>query len=146
MTQDQSDEKGPPGDHTPEQPPLPAKKKKRRRLLKIVAAVIAIILLLVILAPTILSTGVVREIVVGQINRSALNGKLNIKDWSFGWTSGIHVEGVDLTDANNEHLVSAAQIDVPVSLLKAADRQYRPGRRDRSAASISTRCSIETEI
>lgn len=119
MTQDQSDEKGPPAGNTPEPPP-PPKKKKRRRLLKIVVAVIVIIVLLVILAPTILSTGVAREIIVGQINSSALNGKLNIKDWSFGWTSGIRVEGVNLTDADNKHLVSAAEIDVPVSLLKAA--------------------------
>ncbi|MGD0389048.1 MAG: hypothetical protein ABSC42_08850, partial [Tepidisphaeraceae bacterium] len=81
---------------------------------------VILIVLLVVLAPSILSTGMVRGIVVGQINSSALNGKLAIKDWSFGWTSGVHVEGVTLDDANNEHLLSVGQISTPISLLKAA--------------------------
>jgi hypothetical protein len=103
-----------------EQPAQKPKKKKRRLLLKIAAAFIALVILLVILAPTIISTGVVRDLVVDQINSSALNGKLQIKDWSFGWVSGISIEGVQLTDADNKHLVSVAQISTPLSLLKAA--------------------------
>ncbi len=77
----------------PEQPAEKPKKKKRRWILKTLAGLVVLIVLLVLLAPTIISMGIVREIVVGQINSTALNGKLQIKDWSFGWTSGVHIEG-----------------------------------------------------
>ncbi|MGD0462906.1 MAG: hypothetical protein ABSB74_10500 [Tepidisphaeraceae bacterium] len=129
MTQKQSDGGVPndPAAKSPEQPPgnqplegVKPKKKKRHWLLKAVGALLVLIIILVILAPTIISMGFVREIVVGQINSSALNGKLQIKDWSFGWISGIRIEGVQLTDADNKHLVSVAQISTPLSLLKAA--------------------------
>src|SRR5208282_1336838 len=94
--------------------------KKKRWILKGAIGLVVLIVLLVVLAPTIIGTGVVRDMVVSQINSSALNGKLAIKDWSFGWTIGVHIEGVQLDDANSEHLLSVAEIDVPISLLKAA--------------------------
>jgi hypothetical protein len=103
----------------PQTPPK-AKKKKRRIILKLAVGLVALIVLLVLLAPTLIGTGIVRDLVVSQINGSALNGKLQIKDWSFGWTSGVHIEGVQLDDANSEHLLSVADISVPISLLKAA--------------------------
>jgi hypothetical protein len=111
---------GQPAGNEPLEGERPKKKKKHHWLLKAVGALLVLILVLVILAPTIISMGFVREIVVGQINNLALNGKLQIKDWSFGWTSGIRIEGVELTDADNKHLVSAAEISTPLSLLKAA--------------------------
>jgi hypothetical protein len=126
MTQNNSESGNPDPSGKPGQPPSdqptakPTKKKKRRLLLKTAIALVVLIVLLVVLAPSILSTGMVRGIVVGQINSSALNGKLEIKDWSFGWLSGVHIEGVKLDDANNEHLLSVAQISSPISLLKAA--------------------------
>jgi hypothetical protein len=110
-----------PGGEGPEQPvEQPKKKKKRRWVLKTVLALVALIVLLVILAPSIISMGFVRELVVGQINSSALNGKLQIKDWSFGWTSGVRIQGIELTDADNKHLFSASEISTPISFLKAA--------------------------
>src|SRR5450432_47377 len=102
------------------QPEAKPKKKKRRLLLKIAGGLAALILLLVILGPTIASMGFVREMVVGQINSSALNGKLTIKDWSFGWVSGVRISGIELTDADNKHLFSASEISTPISLIKAA--------------------------
>jgi hypothetical protein len=126
MTQNNSDSGNADPTGKPDQPSdpqsaaKPTKKKKRRLLLKTAIALVVVIVLLVVLAPSILSTGMVRGIVVDQINSSALNGKLQIKDWSFGWTSGVHVEGVKLDDANNEHLLSVAEISTPISLLKAA--------------------------
>ena len=120
MTQNNSDS-GKPDEPSSDSKSTPKpRKKKRRLLLKIAAALVVLIVLLVGLAPTIISTGLVRGIVVGQINSSALNGKLQIKDWSFGWTSGVRIEGVSLDDANNEHLLSVAEISTPISLLKAA--------------------------
>jgi len=99
---------------------VPPKKKKRRWILKTLVALVVLIVLLVLLAPTLISMGMVREMVVSQINSSALNGKLQIKDWSFGWTSGVHIEGVQLDDPDNVHLLSVAEISTPVSFLKAA--------------------------
>lgn len=112
-----------PGDEPGKRPiePQPAPtKKKRRWVLKSIIGLVVLILLLVLLAPSIISTGVVRDVVVGQINSSSINGKLAIKDWSFGWTSGVHIDGVTLNDANNEHLLSIAEISTPLSLAKAA--------------------------
>jgi hypothetical protein len=103
-----------------EQPVEQPKKKKRHRILKIVGGLVVLVVLLVILAPSIISMGFVRELVVGQINGSALNGKLQIKDWSFGWTSGVRIQGIELTDADNKHLFSASEISTPISFLKAA--------------------------
>jgi AsmA family len=120
MTQQQPDESEPIDSAAGEKPPEKPKKKKRRLLLKTAVALIVVIVILVILAPMILSTSVAKQLIVQQVNRSALNGTLKIKDWSIGWTSGIHLDGVELTGADNEHLVSAAEIDVPVSLLRAA--------------------------
>jgi hypothetical protein len=107
------------GEEGAPQPPPALKKKKRRWLLKSLIGLVVLIVLLVLLAPTILSMGVVRGIVVDQINGSALNGKLQIKDWSFGWFTGVHIEGVELQDENNIHLLSIAKIDSPISLVKA---------------------------
>jgi hypothetical protein len=126
MTQNNSEPGNPDPTGKPDQPSdpqsasKPTKKKKRRLLLKTAVALVVLIVLLVVLAPSIISTGMVRGIVVDQINSSALNGKLQIKDWSFGWISGVHIDGVTLDDANNEHLLSVAQINTPISLLKAA--------------------------
>ena len=131
MTQNNSDPGNPesqpgkidPGKNEPAkepQTPAPQPKKKRRWILKTAIGLVVLIVLLVVLAPTLISTGMVRDIVVSQISSSALNGKLQIKDWSFGWTSGVHIQGVQLDDANNVHLLSVAEISTPISLLKAA--------------------------
>jgi hypothetical protein len=111
----------PPGSAQPDasQTPPPPKKKKRRWLLKSFIGLVVLIVLLVLLAPTILSMGFVRGIVVDKINGSALNGKLQIKDWSFGWLSGVHIQGVELTDEDNIHLLSISKIDSPISLVRA---------------------------
>ncbi len=128
MTQKQSGDVNDAGANGPVQPggdqaaagETPKKKKKRHWVLKIVGGLVVLIVLLVILAPSIISMGFVREMVVGQINSSALNGKLQIKDWSFGWTSGVRIQGIELTDADNKHLFSASEISTPISFLKAA--------------------------
>ena len=125
MTENNSDPANPesePGkiDPTKEPQTCPRRKKSGGSILKLVVGLVVLIVLLVLLAPTLIGTGVVRDLVVGRINSSALNGKLQIKDWSFGWTSGVHIEGVQLDDANSEHLLSVADISVPISLLKAA--------------------------
>ncbi|MDP9173695.1 MAG: hypothetical protein M3O30_07495 [Planctomycetota bacterium] len=99
----------------------PQAPKRRRRwgrlILGIVAIVIVLLALLVLLAPTLVSTGVARSLVVDRINASYLNGKLEIKDWSFGWTGGIRIEGIQLTDTNNVVIAQIGKITSPISLL-----------------------------
>ncbi|MGA2584114.1 MAG: hypothetical protein ABSG31_12620 [Tepidisphaeraceae bacterium] len=97
------------------------KKKKRRIILKILGVLVVLLILLVLLIPTIASTGMVKDIVVSQINNNLVQGKLEIKDWSIGWTSGIHLSGVSLMDLrDNSYLAQIGQIDLPISLIKAA--------------------------
>lgn len=123
----------PPESTTPPVPPIaqnppvvdakPPAKKKRRLWLKIIVGLVVLFVLLVLLIPTIASTGMVRSIVVGKIN-DQLNGKLEIADWSLGWTSGVRVEGVTLTDADSKQILSLKSLDAPVSLIGLARGNY----------------------
>src|SRR5829696_7262458 len=74
-------------------------KKRRRRWPWVILGIVLLLILLVVLAPTIASTGPVRSLVVGQINKN-VNGTVQIADWSLGWTSGIDVGGVKVFDEN----------------------------------------------
>ncbi len=101
----------------------PPAKKKRRLWLKIVGALVVLLILLVLLIPTIASTGMVRSIVVGKIN-DQLNGKLDIADWSLGWTSGVRIEGLKVVDADGKEVLSLKSLDAPVSLIGLARGNY----------------------
>ena len=116
----------------PDQPPLPADakppaKKKRRLWLKIPLALVLLLTLLVLLLPTLASTGMVRSIVVGKIN-DQLNGKLDIADWSFGWTTGARIDGVKVTDADGKQILGLQSIDAPISVLGALRGNYNLNR------------------
>jgi hypothetical protein len=118
----------PADDATPLPPaPPPVKKNRRRLLLMIVGGVAGFLILLVLLLPTIAGTGMVRSIVVGKIN-DRLNGKLEIADWSFGWTSGARIDGVKLTDADGRQLLQLSHVDAPISLIAAMRGKYDFGK------------------
>ena len=113
---------------TPTAPAPPPPKKHRRRLwLKIAGGLVAFLILLVLLLPTIAGTRIVRSIVVGKIN-DRLNGKIEIADWSFGWTSGARIDGVKLTDADGRQLLQLAHLDAPVSLIGVMRGKYDLGK------------------
>ena len=82
-------------------------------------ALVGLIIVLIVLAPTIASTGVVREMIVSRVNSSALDGRLEIKDWSLGWTSGVRVDGVQLSDPQNRVLIQVGQVTTGLTLLNA---------------------------
>src|SRR5262245_40254896 len=79
--------------------PAPAKPRKRRRWLYVLGGLFLALLLLVALLPTLLSMGWARSIAISQAN-GFINGKLQIEDWSFGWTTGVKVKGVRVYDAD----------------------------------------------
>lgn len=104
--------------HSPEESqPQPAPRKRNRRWLKVVGVLFVLLILLIVLLPTIASTGFVRGRVLGIVNDS-LNGKLDISDWSIGWTSGVKAKGIRVVDTQGGELF-AGEATTEVSLLKA---------------------------
>src|SRR5687767_5709068 len=82
----------PPAGKAAQPAPNAAPRKKRRRRIPIwlraVGVVVLLLLLLVVFAPTIASTGPVRSFVLGRVNET-LTGRVEVADWSLGWTSGL---------------------------------------------------------
>ncbi len=100
-------------------PTSPAPKKKRRLWLKVILALIVIVILLIACAPMIISTGAVKSIVLGQVNKN-LNGHIEIADWSIGWTSGVKVTGIRVFDEKNAQIAEVKSFSTQLSLLGAA--------------------------
>src|SRR3712207_3483637 len=80
-----------------QQPPPPAPRKRRRRWPWVILAIVVLLIVLVALLPTLLSTGAGKSIVLGQAN-NYVNGKVDIADWSIGWTSGLTINGLKIDD------------------------------------------------
>jgi hypothetical protein len=95
------------------QPALP--KSARRRWLWILLGIFLLILLIVALLPTIASTGPVRSMVLGRVNRR-LNGTAGIDSWSFGWFSGFKFYGIRVADAQGRTVVAIQSVTVPASV------------------------------
>src|SRR5215213_8095149 len=77
--------------------PAPPKKKRRRRWPLVLLALLLLLALLVVLAPTIAGTAPVRSVILGQVNQR-LNGRVDVADWSLGWTSPVSVSGLKVFD------------------------------------------------
>src|SRR4051794_17668386 len=86
---------------TPASPTLP---RKRGRWWKILLPVVLVLFLLVLLAPTILSTGMGKSILLGQIN-SRVPGKVTADSLSLGWFSGAKVRKLEFTDPQGKSVV-----------------------------------------
>lgn len=106
--------------------PPPAPRKRRRRWPWVVGALLVLLVLLVVLVPTLVSSGVGRSIVVSQVN-SRINGHLEIKDWSLGWTGGISADGIVINDASNRQILQIAHFSTKLGLLKAIRGKYDIG-------------------
>ncbi|HEX4794142.1 MAG TPA: hypothetical protein VH370_10135 [Humisphaera sp.] len=107
-------------------PNPPPKRRWLRRTLYIVAGLVIVLLLLALLIPTIASTGWVRSIVVGKVN-DQLNGKLQIADWSIGWTGGIKADGIKIFDDQNRQILEIPHVSTQLSLLNAIRGKYAIG-------------------
>jgi hypothetical protein len=93
------------------------KPRRRRRWLWILGGFVVLLLVLIALAPTIASTAMVRNIVVGKIN-DQLKGRVVIDDWSISWFSGVRVTGMKVYDVNGSQV---AQCDALTTQLKLTD-------------------------
>jgi hypothetical protein len=97
----------PPYEGTPQSTPAASTEakrpeRKRRWWLRVLIALPILLIVLVLLAPTLLSLGVVRGMIVPSLQKSvAPNGKLEIKDWSLAWFGGQRIEGITLLDDQN---------------------------------------------
>ena len=97
---------------SPESAPPP---RKRRRWPWILGGLLALLLIGAALLPAILSTGPVRRMVLGRVNRQ-LNGKVEVDSWSLSWFSGIRIHNVRVTDAQGDAVAEIGSISVPASL------------------------------
>src|SRR5687768_3452709 len=114
-------------DDQPEQPDQPATPRKKKRIwLKVIGVLLLLLILLIVFLPGIASTGPVKSYAVGKINES-LNGKVEINDWSIGWTSGVDVEGVKVLDAQGVTILTVSRVRVPMNLISAARGNYALG-------------------
>ncbi|HWB20393.1 MAG TPA: hypothetical protein VG711_08855 [Phycisphaerales bacterium] len=85
--------------------------KKKRWWLRIVIAIVAVIVVLVALAPTLVSLGLGQGYIESKINDS-LNGKVSLGKVGLGWLGGQKVEGLTVTDAAGNKVVT---LDVRIS-------------------------------
>ncbi|MDB5302171.1 MAG: hypothetical protein JWO87_3834, partial [Phycisphaerales bacterium] len=107
--------------------PAPRKRRWVRRVAIIAGVLLLLIALLIALIPTIASTGAARSYVVKTVNER-LNGKVEIADWSIGWTSGIKADGIRVFDEQNRQILEIPHVSTQLSLLGAARGQYHLGK------------------
>ncbi|MDB5293648.1 MAG: hypothetical protein JWL69_4889, partial [Phycisphaerales bacterium] len=116
-----------PNANKPAQPAPKRKKHWGRRIAIIFGALLLLLALLVALIPTIASTGAARSYVVKTIN-GRLNGRLEIADWSLGWTSGIKADGIRIFDEQSRQILEIPHVSTELSLLGAARGKYHLGK------------------
>jgi hypothetical protein len=105
----------------PQQPAGPVeetKRKKRRKWPYVIGGVVVVLLLLVLLAPTLLSVGPGKSLVLGIVNDN-LDGKIEVADWSLGWNSGITINGLKLLDDKGQLVLQASRVRTELSVWKA---------------------------
>jgi|GEM_PF-6281323 len=91
-------------------PRNPRKKTKLGLVLKLVGVLVVLLAVVVILLPTILSLGVVRGVVVSNVN-NAIPGSIQIDGLRVGWMSDARVRGFVLRDATGDQILSVDAID-----------------------------------
>ena len=116
----------PPNDSDARSAP-PKKRSWKKRLLIVAGVVLLVLILLVLLLPSILSTGLVRGIVLGQVNKR-LNGTVEIEDWSFGWLSDIRIDGIAVSGPTGKPVVQVEGVSIPRGLLAFTSSPYDVGK------------------
>jgi hypothetical protein len=92
----------------------------------VILLAVFLLLILVLLAPTILSTGWARALVLSQVN-DRLNGTVQIRSWSLGWFSPIQVDGIVINDASNRQIFQLPQFSTRLTLLNVLRGKYNLG-------------------
>jgi hypothetical protein len=100
-------------------PAPPPKRKRRRRWPFVLLALVLLLALLVLFAPTIAGTSPVRSIVLGQVNQR-INGRVEVADWSLGWTSPVTVSGLKVFDKAGSLILELPRLTTELRLIDAA--------------------------
>jgi hypothetical protein len=122
----------PPGEFQPVPPntagetPAPRKRRRLPIWIKGVGGLFVLIVLLVLLAPTIASTGPVRSLVLGKVNAN-LNGRVEVADWSLGWTSGARLSGLRVLDPAGQQIAGLSSLTTDLSILDILRGSYSIG-------------------
>ena len=90
-------------------------RKKRRRWPWILAGVLVLLCVLVALLPTILSTGMARQKVLGRVSQG-LNGSVDASSWSLGWFSGLTLNDISVKEAGGGPVFEADAVSIGASV------------------------------
>jgi hypothetical protein len=101
--------------HTEQDSPV-KKRSRTKKILWILGGTVGVLMLLILLLPTLLSTSVGKQVILGKINKS-LDGTMEINTLSIGWFSGLKLTGVNFKDKTGDTTFSVDQISGKPSLL-----------------------------
>jgi hypothetical protein len=108
-------------------PPAPKKPRRRRRWPFVVGGLLLLLVLLVVLLPTLAGTSPVRSLVLGQVNQR-INGRVEVADWSLGWTTPVSVSGLKVFDRNGSQILELPRLTTELKLLDAARGRLHFGK------------------
>jgi len=109
---------GHPGDDAPP--------RRRRRALRILAIILAAIVLLVVLAPTILSLGVFKGMILARATAD-LPARIAVDGWSLGWLGPQEVRGLSVETADGEKVARTDRVALDQGLLSLLWNRSRIG-------------------
>lgn len=98
----------------------------RRRRPWIGASVFLFLLLITLLLPTLLSSSIGRPLLVGYINQQ-IDGRIEIKDCSLGWLSGMQIRGLLVFDESGRQILQAVRVNTGLTFMNALRGRYRLG-------------------
>ena len=102
-------------------------RRKRRRWPWVVGIILVLLIGLLLTLPTIISSGAGRSIVVSHVNEH-LNGRLQVNDWSFGWATGIRLDGLIIDDASGRQILQLRHFSTGLTLLDALRGKFDLGK------------------
>jgi uncharacterized protein involved in outer membrane biogenesis len=111
------------------QPPAEAagSSKKPRRWRWIAGGVLLLLILLLLFLPTLAASALGRPLLVAYVNEQ-LNGRIEIKDCSLGWTSGVRVDGIVIFDATGRQILQSSRVSTDLTALEALRGRCELGR------------------
>ena len=98
-------------------------KRKKRRWLQWVIIILVVLMAFVVMLPTLMSTGLGKNIVVSIANGS-LRGRVEIESLDLGWTAPIGVKGLRLYDPQDRMVVDVPSLSCEMGLWGAI---FSPG-------------------
>lgn len=100
--------------------------RKRRWIWRTLLGVLVFLVLLIALAPTLVSTGAGRSLVLSIVN-SKLKGTVAMADLSVSWFSPCRVEGLSVTDLQGRKVLQVAKVDIDRGLFGLATNSKQLG-------------------